>query len=328
MLKLRAVTIQRLRNFFIKNGFIELDAPALSPTLIPESSLEVFKTEYIEPWTGMSRPLYLVPSPEIYIKRIIAQYKINVFQISKCYRNAESMGRIHNPEFTMLEYCTINADYKISAKLTENMLRTILPPPKPDNDAWAALRPPFTYITIDEAFEKYAGFKLSEAQDQKELAYQAKAHNLAEPLDKPFDAWTWNDLFELIFTQCVESKLPVTHPLCIMNYPAQVPSLAKEFPGEGGKKPLWKERWKLYAAGIELASCRTEEKDPTKVHAFFENENIIKNRIARVKHPVDAGYWKIFKDFPDCSGVRLGVDRLIALISGHKEITSVLPFTL
>ena len=120
-LKFRSQVIQNIRSFFTNKGYLELDTPALSPDLIPETCLEIFKTEYIEPWSGRTRNLYLVPSPEIYIKKIIAQHNISVFQVSKCYRNVESTGRIHSPEFTMLEYYTMDADYKDTAAITEEL---------------------------------------------------------------------------------------------------------------------------------------------------------------------------------------------------------------
>ena len=121
MLKFRANIMQRIRNFFIKKGFLELDTPALSRDLIPETCLEVFKTEYIKPWSEEKIPLYLVPSPEIYIKKIISQHKTNVFQLSKCYRNIESVGNIHSPEFTMLEYYQMNISYMDTADIRRSI---------------------------------------------------------------------------------------------------------------------------------------------------------------------------------------------------------------
>ena len=110
-LKQRAFIIQSLREFFIEKNFLELDTGALATNLIPETCLEVFKTEYIEPWKNESHELYLVPSPEIHIKPIIARHKIDVFQLSKCYRNVESIGKNHASKFTMLEYYKMKANY-------------------------------------------------------------------------------------------------------------------------------------------------------------------------------------------------------------------------
>ena len=113
-MEFRAACIRAVREFFVKNGYLELDTPALAERLIPETCLEVFKTEYLKPHGSNSRPvngsgqaekrkaLFLTPSPEVFIKPIIAQTGRPVFQISKCYRNTESAGRIHSPEFTML----------------------------------------------------------------------------------------------------------------------------------------------------------------------------------------------------------------------------------
>ena len=128
LLKFRAEIMQKIRSFFIEKDYLELDTPALSSSLIPETCLEVFKTEYVEPWTGEKKDMYLVPSPEIYMKRIISQHKVSVFQLSKCYRNVESAGRIHSPEFTMLEYYTMNASYKESMAITEDLFNVLLPP--------------------------------------------------------------------------------------------------------------------------------------------------------------------------------------------------------
>ena len=134
----------------------------------------------------------MVPSPEIYIKKIIARHKTDVFQISKCYRNAESCGRIHSPEFTMLEYYTMNADYRTSMRITEDLFDFLLPPrakgqnrsADPENrsadaftkDPWDFLRPPFIRLRMDDAFERYAGFRLSE---------HASVKSLAQPLQVP-----------------------------------------------------------------------------------------------------------------------------------------------
>ena len=344
LLRFRARTLQSLRRFFIDRGYLELDTPALSADLIPETCLEVFKTDYTAPRTNgaQTTELYLVPSPEIYIKKIIARHKTDVFQISKCYRNAESCGRIHSPEFTMLEYYTMNADYRASMRITEDLFDFLLPPPgknvgsDPENrsadafgkDPWEFLRPPFIRLRMDDAFERYAGFRLSEHASVKSLAQQARRLNLSETAASPFDTWGIDDLYELIFVQAVEPALPQDKPVFLTDYPAFVPCLAKNVPGTENGKPLWKERWELYACGIELANCYTEETDAEKVRAYFESERRLKEKNALVVHKTDTSYWELFRTFPPCSGVAMGADRLIALLSGRKSIGPVLPFSI
>ena len=330
MLQLRARTMQNVRDYFIRNNYLELDTPALSPDLIPETCLEVFRTDYIEPWEKGIKPLYLVPSPEIYIKKIIAQHKINVFQLSKCYRNVESIGRIHNPEFTMLEYYTMQANYIDSIDITESFFENLISSVSTESTAsFSSVRPPFLRLTMDDAFERYAGFRLSYCREATDLALHALQLGLAEPKHAPFSTWPWDDLYELIFVQCVEQKLPKDRAVVLMDYPIQADCLAKDKqPTPPNSRIEWKERWELYCGGMEIANCYTEENDPEKIRTYFEKEGKSKLRTARVVHKTDPDYWKLFREFPECSGVALGFDRLLALLSGHTTIAPVLPFPL
>jgi lysyl-tRNA synthetase class 2 len=330
----RASLIRGIRDFFSGRGYLELDTPALSSTLIPETCLEVFKTELLTPnergargTQAQSTPLYLVPSPEIYIKKIIASHKVPVFQISKCYRNGESRGAIHSPEFTMLEYYTMGASYKDSASLTQELFLHLAGLDCTQSAERALLTKPFTCITMDEAFLSFAGFKLSAAQEVSALASHARRLGIVE--NSNFDSWAWDDLYELILVHAVEPKLPRDKAVLLMDYPAQVPCLAKDVKNPAGMSgtPLFKERWELYVCGIELANCYSEETDPLKVKTYFEREGMLKKNSARVPHAIDPNYWKTFTGFPECSGVALGVDRLIALITGSRTLESILPFS-
>ncbi len=323
-LQFRSNIIKKIRSFFDSKNYLELDTPALSETLIPETCLEVFKTSYAPPLNSQTlqeKDLYLVPSPEVFIKKIIAKHKVDVFQVSKCYRNTESQGRIHNSEFTMLEYYTINANYNDSMHITEELFLSLLPQKPTDGtkDCWDFLRPPFIKLTMDEAFEKYAGFKLSECASSNDIAKHAIRLGLEDPTEQCFSKWAMDDLYELILVNNVEPFLMDKKPIFLTDYPSFVPCLAKD------KGQQWKERWELYANGIELANCYSEETDEQRVKEYFENEGTLKNKTARVPHAIDLEYWKIFQDFPECSGVALGVDRLIAILGGFSSIESILP---
>lgn len=325
-LQFRAKILQKIRQFFIDKNFLELDTPALSRDLIPETCLEVFETQYHKPWSDEKIPLYLVPSPEVYIKKIISKYKTDVFQLSKCYRNVESVGNIHSPEFTMLEYYKMGASYLDTAAMTEELFEKLLPP-KPDTgtDPFSYMRPPFLHLRMDDAFLKYAGFKLSDCPKPEDLARHAKELGLEESPDSPFETWPWDDLYEAILVSVVEPNLPRDVPVMLMDYPALVPCLAQEFEKDG---MIWKERWELYCNGIELSNCYSEENDPEKIRRYFEAEGKTKAQYAKIPHKIDPDYYKVFEGFPKCSGNAMGVDRLIALLSGHKTIESVLPFLL
>jgi len=321
ILQKRAAIIRQVRAFFDGKNYLELDTPLLSPDLIPESCLEVFQTQRLFPRGSKkeSRPLWLVPSPEIWMKKIIARHSVNVYQICKCFRNGESSGRLHNSEFTMLEYYTMNADYMDSLALTEELFACLA------EEAQApSLSPPFQRVTVAEAFERWAGFDLF-AEAEKEGGLEEQARKLG--LDPPA-GMTTASLYDLIFIHAVEPHLKAEKPVALLDYPAFVPCLAKKSPN--GKTV---ERWELYSGGIELANCFSEETDPQKVKEFFINESAAKEKTALVKHNVDRDYWKIFQGqsdggFPRCSGVALGLDRLVMALTGRSNIDAVLPFSM
>ena len=322
LLRERAAIIRRVRSFFDRRNYLETDTPLLAPDLIPESCLEVFETFLLPPEGSRAerKPYWLIPSPEIWMKRLIAQHRTSLYQICKCFRNGESSGRRHSPEFTMLEYYTVEAGYLDSLKLTEELFEEL--------GASDGLCPPFIRITVEEAFKRWAGFDLYRAASVPGVM-EEEARRLA--LNPPAGL-SVHELYDLIFIHTVEPQLRQERPIALMDYPTFVPCLAKKNPG--GQTV---ERWELYCRGIELANCFSEETRAEEVRRFFENEKAKKEKTALVRHKVDDDYWKIFaprktdsvsceKAFPACSGVAMGLDRLIMLLCGKSSIDGVLPF--
>ncbi len=325
LLRERARIFRGIRRFFDARDYLEVDTPVLAPNLIPETCLEVFRTEYLAPKLSRREPApyWLVPSPELWMKRLLADHRTSLYQICRCFRNGESTGRLHSPEFTMLEYYTVGADYRDSLALTEDLFRALLPPDAPDD-----LKPPFLVLDMDDAFRRYAGFGLYEVAAKGAAALEAEARRLGL---ENCGGLGIADLYNLIFVHAVEPALPAERPVVLMDYPAFVPCLAKDR-SDGAAK----ERWELYVRGIELANCYTEEGDAEKVRAYFRAESAEKERSALVPHGVDADYWKTFlprrdstgtaQPFPRCSGVAMGLDRLVMALVGRSSIDSVLPF--
>ena len=329
LLRERARIIRNVRSFFDKRGYLETETPVLAPDLIPESCLEVFETRRIFPGGSLKsqKPYWLVPSPEIWMKRLIAQHRTNLYQICKAFRNGESSGRQHSPEFTMLEYYTMGADYLDSLELTEGLFANLL------CDAFisapADLSPPFIRVTVEEAFRRWAGFDLYEAaKTQSTMEEEARRLGLNPPA-----GISVQELYDLVFIHTVEPKLIQGKPVALIDYPAFVPCLAKK--RADGKTV---ERWELYARGIELANCFSEEIQSEEVRRFFESEKAEKEKTGIVRHKVDDDYWKLFcsfpngnlfpngNSFPKCSGVAMGLDRLIMLLCGRSTIDGILPF--
>lgn len=329
LLRRRARLFRRIRDFFDGRDYLEVDTPLLAPDLIPESCLEVFETSRIVPagpgGSLRSRPYWLIPSPEIWMKKLIAKDRRNIYQICKCFRNSESSGFLHSPEFTMLEYYTMDAGYLDSLTITEELFTALAgifqEEPAVCQQA-EELRPPFIRITMEEAFERWAGFDLYGAAESGGL--EAEARRLG--IDPPPGLGT-GALYDLIFVHAVEPNLPRDRPAVIMDYPAFVPCLAQK-----GRDGRTMERWELYVRGIELANCYSEETDAEKVRAYFDAEGKIKEAEALVPHRFDGDYWKTFlpdvcgRSFPSCSGVAMGLDRLIMVLSGKSAIDGILPF--
>jgi lysyl-tRNA synthetase class 2 len=350
LLRFRSAVFRAVRAFFDEWGYLEVDTPLLSADLIPESCLEVFETTLLPPRGSRRQPrsLYLIPSPEVWMKKILAGFggageagrdrsagaPAGIYQICRCFRNGESGGRIHSPEFTMLEYYTLGADYRDSITLTEKLFARLLPLAEegPGREAAESLRPPFERITMGAAVARWAGFDLYRAASEAG-GLEAEARRLG--LDPP-PGLDRGALYDLIFVDRVEPSLPRNRPVVLGEYPAFVPCLAKKN-GDGETV----ERWELYCRGIELANCYTEETGPQAVREFFEHEKQVKEKSALVNHRVDDDYWKIFlpregalggnpaeSGFPPCSGAALGMDRLIMVLAGKNALSGVLPFPL
>jgi len=317
LLRYRAAVTRAVRAFFDRRGYLETDTPLLAPALIPESCLEVFETRRLPPPDSAApeQPHWLIPSPELWMKKLIAQHRVDLYQICRCFRNGESSGRHHSPEFTMLEYYTMNADYQDSLRLTEELFDSLTLPGGEAASRDTALRPPFDRITVAAAFGRWAGCDLYDAAS-REGGLEAEARRLGL---RPPPGLDTAALYDLIFVHAVEPAIPRERPLILMDYPAFVPCLARPRP-DG----LTVERWELYVRGVELANCYSEETDSAAVSRFFAEEAARKTRSALVPHRVDEAFPRM--TLPRCSGVALGMDRLIMTLAGRSSLDMVLPF--
>ena len=306
-MRARSRILSATREFFLSRGYLETDTPALAPALIPETCLEAFATEFVHPYrAGM--PLYLIPSPEIWMKRLIAETGMSVFQVCKAFRNAESVGRLHNPEFTMLEYYTVGGSTATNIGLTEELFRACALSGTPD---WAM--PPFRRMTMAEAFREFARLDLDRLAEAGAMREAARSLGLMAG-----DHLAWEDAFNVVFLSLVEPALPQDRPLVLDEYPAGVECLARDIPGT-----MYKERWELYVRGVEVANCFTEADDPAEVRRYFDSQTA-KKAGALVPHAVDRAYPDLFRNFPACSGVAIGFDRMVMSLMGASSLAEVI----
>lgn len=295
---------QGIRTFFHGREYLEVETPLLAPHLIPEPAIDVFSTRFTHPFRG-ERPLYLIPSPEVYMKELLARGSGSIFQITRSFRNSEQLGALHNPEFTMLEYYTVHKDYRQSMAITEELFRSVLPADTP-----ADLKPPFRIMTMEEALREFAGVELRQCGEPGALAEEVRRLGLV-----PGDGDSWEVLFNRIFLTLVEPELPADRPLVLTDYPEQIPCLAR--PGQGP----FLERWELYVRGVELANCYSEETDYRRVRDYYRREG------ASAPAESDPAWCRLYESgFPPCSGVAMGIDRLLMLMAGKRSLEGVILF--
>lgn len=329
-IRLRARIVAEIRRFLTGRNYLEVDTPLLSPHLIPESHLEVFATELVSP-DGPSHPLYLIPSPEVWHKQLLAAGCGSLFEITRCFRNGEQRGAHHNPEFTMLEYYTVDADETESIGVTESLFAHLLTALKTELLDYGCseshldrLAPPFVRRSVRDTVRDLTGIDLNVHQETGSLRRAAAAIGLQTgevAQIENADQDSWESVFNHLFVDRVEPELSTDHPLVLYDYPARIRTLARS-----AEDPRYSRRWELYVGGVEVANCYFEESDPRHVTAFFKTE-AERKRHAHVPHTVDGDYPRHFgPDFPRCSGVALGVDRLVMLFLAETNMTGVILF--
>ena len=309
ILRKRSDITEAVRGFFIEKGFLQVETPLLASHVIPEAHIEIFRTEQISLYKK-SRSLYLLPSPELWMKKLIAQGSGSIFQICRCFRNNEQNGVQHSPEFTMLEYYAHKADYNYSLELTKELFKNLFLKFQPK---YAEI--PSNIMTIQSAFLKTTGINIEEHQEFESLRKAA----IQAGYEITDSYTTWEEIFNLLFVSKTEPEICGKGITVLKDYPVQIPCTAKK-----KENSPYYERWELYIDGIEIANCYSEETDPEKVREYYRTETAAKNSLAQVPVDVDPSYPDIFKDFPECSGTALGMDRLIMILTGCSDIKDVI----
>ena len=301
-----------IRRYFTDKGYLEVETPTLSPDLIPEATIDNFGTWFVNEF-ATSREMYMIPSPEIFIKKLLADGSGSVFEISKCFRNCEQLGQVHNPEFSMLEYYTVGFDEKDSIALTQDMIRTTALEGCPQS-----VLADFEVMTVHDAVQRYAGIDIDLLQNPRDLRKAAEDLGLPVPSPEP-----WDDTFNRIFINFVETGIPKDHPVCLTDYPKQIECLAV---AQGN----YRRRWELYINGIEIANCYLEETDPDIAADYYRTEyrKLVELRSGNGKTipDTDESFCDVLARLPKCSGVAIGLDRLLMVETGAKDIDDVLLF--
>lgn len=305
-LRQRAELLQRLRRFFDDFGFIEVETPLLDAEIIPEL--------HIEPFDVVSKhdmpSLWLQASPELHMKRLLAEGLSAIYQVTRSFRRNER-GQLHNPEFTIVEWYRVGDRMRDGVDLLSSLCRDV------------AGAPPATLTTYGEAFRSCVDVDPHRATCEQ-LA--AAAQRLGVSVPEGHDHVNRDEWLNLLLTAAIEPQLGAAGPEILYHYPATQSALAATVADSHGNEVA--ERFELYWRGSELANGYHELTDSAILRSRLEEVN--RKRIAdnRPALPLPEKLFAAMEapGLPACSGCALGFDRLVMLAAGSTSIDDVMAF--
>lgn len=290
-LEVRARILQSIRRHFVEEGFLELETPLRIPAPAPESHIDAIP----------SRDWFLHTSPELCMKRLLASGYERIFQVCRCWRDAERGSR-HLPEFTMLEWYRAEADYTCLMSDCEKLVRKVaavtgVRQPVTRQGCPVNLDPSWERLTVRDAFARFSKLTMEQA-----LA---------------------SDRFDEVMSLEIEPNLGQTTPTFLCDYPAARAALARMKPGDCALA----ERFELYIAGVELANGFSELTDAVEQRRRFEAEEAYRRSRGRLPYPEPTPFLDELSTMPPSAGIALGIDRLVMLLLHASCIDDVVAFT-
>lgn len=307
-LKERQMINDVIRSFFRVRGYIEVETPILVQSPDMEPNLTPFETVIKTPG-GKNYPAGLITSPEYSMKKLLGLGAQKIFTLTKVFRNNETLGGIHNPEFTMLEWYSQGEDFHVCMKETEDLIKTIF-------EKFGKFFSPCEKKLVPELFHELIGVDLANS-GLKELQLACERLEIhTDPSD------TESDLFYRLFLSKIEPTFTGKN-IIVHTYPKYQAALSRLTPdGKFG------ERFELYYQGIEICNGFTELTDSTEQRKRFEKERDERIRLGRPTFPIDENLLNLLASIRNPSfGNALGVDRLLMLVTGKTLIDEVLAFS-
>ncbi len=310
----RATLYKLIRQFFEARNVLEVETPIISFAGNPDPALLSFSTQYHGPGSRFNQLFYLNTSPEFCMKRLLAAGSGPIYSLCKVFRDGECGAR-HNPEFTMLEW--YQPSYSLEALMDEtidliqylyaNLYHTI------------QLNPlPVRKITYRDLFLLMLQLDPMTASTQM-LQNCANHHHLdLNFIPKDKDEW-----LDLIISHIIEPRLNPSELTLVYHYPASQASLAQTKIESGF---LVGERVEIYWQGLELANGFHELTNPTEQRARFEQNNHARIQRGANAVRIDEAFLETLSYLPDCSGIAVGIDRVIMCLLGVTNIAEVLSF--
>ncbi len=296
-LRARHTVLQTARAFFDEQGLLEVDTPAIVPC--PGLDVHLDAIEVL----GMGAPRWLHTSPEYQMKRLLCTGLPGVYQLGKAFRRGER-GKLHEPEFTMLEWYRSFAGATEVMRDTEALVARVgkqltggsaLPGMQQPVDVAA----PWERISVADAFTRYAGVTL-----------ESVVHD--------------DDKFYRVLVEKVEPELGRGRATFLTHYPARMASLARLSPGDANSA----ERFEAYLDGVELCNGFSELTDAGEQRRRLQADQALRGKLGRSVYPIDERFMSALDDgIPPSGGNALGIDRLLMVALGAKQIDEVVAFT-
>jgi lysyl-tRNA synthetase class 2 len=328
----RGAVMAGMREYFVGRGFTEVDTPCLVRLPGMEPYLDVFKTHFEADFSAeqkLSEEMYLITSPEYQMKKLLVGGMEKIFQITKSFRNKETFSERHNPEFTILEWYRAYASYLEIMDDTEGLVKflwekfggrdidgelEILKMADQEVDLMAKWR----RLTVLDAFKEFAGIDENTFFDVNLFRIEVKKRGYTIS-----DQAVFEECFFVIFMNEIEGKLGFGQPVILYDYPVSMAALSKRCERDG----RFAERFEVYVGGMELCNAFTELNDPVEQERRLNWEKAERLNLGKDIYSVDKTFIEALKfGMPPAGGNAFGVDRLIMLILGTKDIGDVLYF--
>ena len=316
----RSQIVSEMRQVLTELGYFEVETPMMHP-ICGGANARPFKTHH----NALGVDLCLRIAPELYLKRLMVGGFEKIFEINRNFRN-EGISTKHNPEFTMLELYTAYWDYRDTMDLTERTIREVAQRVFGStrftfDDIEFDLGPPFPRLTYLEAIQRFVpgASNLDLRWDDPPEVTKAKIAPFFTP---EFDGPTFQMIIDM-FETLVEPQL--RGPIFITEFAKAVSPLAKSKPSD----PLVAERFELYIAGMEIANGYSELNDPQEQYQRFREQMEARERGDDEAHQMDEDYIRALEyGMPPASGLGIGIDRLVMVLTNSPSIRDVVLFPL
>ena len=290
--ELRSAVIRELRRILDDHGYVEVETPMLT-SKATGAAARAFETHH----NALDITLYARIAPELYLKRLLVGGFEKVYELNRNFRN-EGIDRIHNPEFTMLEFYWAYADANQMMDLCEQMLRATV------------------FKALGHTHVRYGELDIDFSQPFERMTMRESVARFA-----PDEQITDENLLEL-FEQLVEQNL--VQPTLITNFPKRISPLSKASP----RDPSIAERFELFIAGMECANGFSELNDPQEQYERFKDQVSERERGDEEAMLMDEDYIRALSyGMPPAAGIGIGIDRFVMLVTNRPSIRDVILFT-